>query len=168
MDINNYTQEETTKIVNNMYSAGRRTSNVIVRNAVNAGCARLREMESVIFQLRDQVEGLELDNNMLSEENARLIVDNERLRQKRKLADGFDYAKLVGDFYASGDMFRKVLLEKHGDKTPWYTPKLNKVRKAIEKMNLPIEVQQRTSAKDPSVTPVMILFRTDDSEGADE
>ena len=71
MGINNYTQEETTKIVNNMYSAGRRTSNVIVR-------------------------------------------------------------------------------------------------KAIEKMNLPIEVQQRTSAKDPSVTPVMILFRTDDSEGADE
>lgn len=162
MDINNYSQNETTEIINDMRTAERRTANTAVRKALDTGCARLREMESVIFQLRDQIEGLELDNNMLFEENARLIADNER--QKRKSADGFDYAKMVSDFYASGDMFRKVLLEKHGDKTPWYTPKLSKVRKAIEKMNLPIEVQQRTSTKDPSVTPIMIMFRVDDNE----
>lgn len=164
MDINNYSQNETTKIINDMRTAERRTANTAVRKALDTGCARLREMESVIFQLRDQIEGLKLDNNMLSEDNTRLIEDNERLRQKRKLTDGFDYAKFVSDFYASGDRFRKVLLEKHGDKTLWYTPRLSKVRKAIEKMNLPIEVQQRTSAKDPSVVPIMIMFRVDDSE----
>lgn len=164
MDIKNYSQDETTKIINDMRTAERRTANTAVRKALDAGCARLREMESVIFQLRDQVKDLELDNDMLSKDNAQLITYNEQLRQKQKSADSFDYTKMVSDFYASGEMFRKVLLEKHGDKTPWYTPKLNKVRKAIEKMNLPIEVQQRTSVKDPSVTPIMIMFRADDSE----
>lgn len=163
MDINNYTQEETAKIVNNMYSAGRRTSNVIVRNAVNAGCARLREMESVIFQLRDKVRELETDNAALAETNERL------LKQKGAREDAFDYSKLENDFWASGDEFRKIRLEKHGKEWAlWYKPKINKVRMAIERSGLPIDVQQRTSTKDPSVTPIMILFRTDDSEGADE
>lgn len=162
MNINNYTQEETTEIVNNMYSAGRRTSNVIVRNAINAGCTRLREMESVIFQLRDKARELEANIAALAETNEQLL---KQLSRKGTQVDAFDYNKLVNDFWASGDEFRKIRLEKHGsEKAPWYKPKLNKVRAAIERSGLPIEVQQRTSAKNPNVVPVMLLYRIGDDE----
>lgn len=158
-----YRQEDTMKMMTGMRTAARRTSNPNIANALNNACERMAEMESFIFQLTGEKNELIRDNALLTEQ----INDLEKKladAETRQTADGFDYHGFVRDFYQSGEPFRKILLERKLTRNgnPWYVPKLTLVRRSIETLGLPIEVQQRTSSKDDSIVPTMILYRTDD------
>lgn len=159
----NYKQEDTQKIINEMRTASRRTANPSIANALSNACDRMAEMECMIFRLVDEKNELLTDNQMIAE---KLEETTQRLREAKERGNGFDYDALLRGFVESGKDSMRILLERHGSPsgTAWYTPQLKRVRVEIDRLKLPVEAIQRTSTKNPDVTPVMYLLRTDCEE----
>ena len=159
----NYKQEDTQKIINEMRTASRRTANPSIANALSNACDRMAEMECMIFRLVDEKNELLTDNQMIAD---RLEETTQRLREAKERGIGFDYNALLRGFVESGKDSMRILLERHGSPsgTAWYTPQLKRVRAEIDRLQLPVEAIQRTSTKNPDVTPVMYLLRTDCEE----
>lgn len=158
-----YKQEDTQKIINEMRTASRRTANPSISNALSNACGRMAEMECMIFRLVDEKNELLTDNQMIAD---RLEEMTQRLQEAKGRGNGFDYDALLRDFVESGKDSMRILLERHDSPsgTAWYTPQLKRVRAVIERLKLPVEAIQRTSSKNPDVTPVMYLIRTDCEE----
>jgi hypothetical protein len=159
----NYKQEDTQKIINEMRTAARRTSNHDISHVLKKAIEQMSEMECMIFRLVDEKNELLTDNQMIAD---KLEETTQRLQEANARGNGFDYDALLRDFVESGKPFARILLERHGSPsgTAWYTPQLKRVRDVIERMKLPVEAIQRTSSKNPDVTPVMYLLRTDCEE----
>lgn len=159
----NYKQEDTQKIINEMRTASRRTANPSIANALSNACDRMAEMECMIFRLVDEKNELLTDNQMIAD---KLEETTQRLREAKERGNGFDYDALLRGSVESGKDSMRILLERHGSPsgTAWYTPQLKRVRAEIDRLKLPVEAIQRTSTKNPDVTPVMYLLRTDCEE----
>ena len=165
----NYKQEDTQKIINEMRTASRRTANPSIANALSNACDRMAEMECMIFRLVDEKNELLTDNQMIAdklEEMTQQVSELQRKCSSASRGNGYDYYGLLKDFVESGKDSMRILLERHGSPsgTAWYTPQLKRVRAEIDRLKLPVEAIQRTSTKNPDVTPIMYLLRTDCEE----
>lgn len=165
----NYKQEDTQKIINEMRTAARRTANHAISHVLKKAIEQMSEMECMIFRLVDEKNELLTDNQMIAdklEEMTQQVSELQRKCSSASLGNGYDYVCLLRDFVESGKASMRILLERHDSPsgTAWYTPQLKRVRSEIDRMKLPVEAIQRTSTKNPDVTPVMYLLRTDCEE----
>ncbi len=151
----NYRQDETSKVLGKLRTAARRTANPQIANTIESGCERIAQMESLIFRLLDAQADLIKDNEKLNQ-----TID--RLESERgKKPDGYDYEGVIKAFYKTGKESMHIPLERRGTKNPWYTPNGKGFRAAARRLGLPIEVFQRTSGKDVTVEPRVLLLRSD-------
>lgn len=159
----NYKQEDTQKIINEMRTAARRTANHDISHVLKKAIEQMSEMESYIVQLEYKTNEMLKDNMELAN---KLEETTQRLQEAKQRCVGFDYDAMVIGFMESGKDSMRILLERHDSPsgTAWYTPQLKRVRYVIDRLKLPVEAIQRTSSKNPDVTPVMYLLRTDCEE----
>ncbi len=128
MNTNEYKQEDTRKVLSEMSVASRRTSNPIVANTLNRARDRMAEMESLIFQLKDDKDELIRDNELMNQQLEKL--ENDLANARTRGGDNFNYKLFVKAFCESGKPFQKILLKKHETRSgaPWYVPKIWRVR----------------------------------------
>ena len=156
-----YRQKDTRKLIDEMRTAARRTANHDISNVLTKASERMSEMESYIVQLEYKTNEMLKDNMELAN---KLEETTQRLQEAKARGNGFDYDALLIGFVKSGKDSMRILLEQHDSPsgTAWYTPQLKRVRAVIDRLKLPVEAIQRTSSKNPDVTPVMYLIRTDE------
>lgn len=156
-----YRQKDTRKLIDEMRTAARRTENHDISNVLTKASEQMSDMESYIFQLKYKKNEILKDNMELAN---KLEETTQRLQEAKQRCVGFDYDALLIGFVESGKDSMRILLERHDSPsgTAWYTPQLKRVRAVIDRLKLPVEAIQRTSSKNPDVTPVMYLIRTDE------
>ena len=126
--------------------------------------------ESERRAVEDFANKIDLTNNQMIadklEEMTQQVSELQRKCSPASLGNGYDYYGLLRDFVESGKDSMRILLDRHDSPsgTAWYTPQLKRVRAEIDRLKLPVEAIQRTSTKNPDVTPVMYLLRTDCEE----
>lgn len=105
MNTNEYKQEDTRKVLSEMSVASRRTSNPIVANTLNRARDRMAEMESLIFQLKDDKDELIRDNELMNQQLEKL--ENDLANARTRGGDNFNYKLFVKAFCESGKPFQK-------------------------------------------------------------